>query len=265
MKSQVDPMTAFLRGTKMNYALNSFRRSSNAIAIKNRSVISRSPFKEAFGNGGNSLRDLLNSIYDNEILSIENVGDINGYSATENFVMCDIYCTLFSGEKIIVEIEKFRTKADIIPRLFGYMANDYSTQTDLSEINSNSHTRRGISHWDSRSFDVDYRLMPVRIIGILDFQIDADSKMCGSFIQRYGVTVQKGQLASEIIKNELGRLIDFTILQLPLAPDNYESCETDAEKWSILMRDSDRFSEKNVESTLEDASQKHSKVLKCDL
>ena len=257
--------SAFRRVTRFSHALNSFRKSTNAIAIIERTVSSRSAFTEAFGNGGNSLRDLLNSIYDDEILSIENVGEISRHSTTNNFLMCDICCTLLSGEKIIVEIEKFRAKADIIPQLFGYMAKDYSKQTDFGSIDSTTNIHRGLVNLDRRISHADYRLMPVRIIGILDFQIDADSKRCGSFIQRYGVSVQKGQQASELISDELGRLIDFTILQLPLAPDNYESCETDAEKWSILMRDSDRFSEKNVESIPEDASQKHSKLLKGDL
>lgn len=265
LTSHVNMKPAFLRVARFNHSLNLFRMSTSMIAIKERAVNSRSAFKEAFGNGGNSLRDLLNAIYDNEILSIENVGEISRHSSTKNFLMCDICCTLLSGEKIIVEIEKFRAKADIIPLLFGYMAKDYSKQTDLGSIDSTMSIHREYVNPDRRISHADSKLMPVRIIGILDFQIDADAKRCGSFIQRYGVSVQKGQQASEAIAGELGRLIDFTILQLPLAPDNYESCETDAEKWSILMRDSDRFSEKNVESIPEDASQKHSKVLKGDL
>lgn len=227
-------------------------RFSTVTTPKISKFASDTPFKRAFGRGGNSLRDLLNSIYDEDIKSIEKLDVVNKNLFPNRFLMYDVFCTLSSGEKIIVEIEKFDSRADIIPRLFGYMARDYSEQSEVGLFNSRSRNFLKVPERDINKFDDTFKLVPIRIIGILDFQVDCDRSKCGSFIQRYGATVQKGQTASDLVQDELSRLLDFTILQLPLAPNDYESCETDAEKWSILMRDSDRFSEEIIVSAVED-------------
>lgn len=228
--------------------------TSTVTAPKVSKLASDTPFKRAFGRGGNSLRDLLNSIYDEDIKSVEKLDVVNKNLFPSRFLMYDVFCTLSSGEKIVVEIEKFDSRADIIPRLFGYMARDYSEQSEVGLFHSQSKNFLKVPERDIKKFDDTFKLVPIRVIGILDFQIDCDVRKCGSFIQRYGATVQKGQVASNLVQNELSRLLDFTILQLPLAPNDYESCETDAEKWSILMRDSDRFSEEIGELAIEDVT-----------
>ena len=263
-------MRSFITRAKRLPAANLAVRLSSATSPQSKTLTSDTPFKRAFGRGGNSLRDLLNSIYDEDIKSIEKLDVVNKSLFPNRFLMYDVYCTLSSGEKIIVEIEKFDSRADIIPRLFGYMARDYSEQSEVGLFSSRSKIFLKLPERDVNKFDDTFKLVPIRIIGILDFQIDCDQSKCGSFIQRYGATVQKGQVASDVVQEELSRLLDFTILQLPLAPNDYESCETDAEKWSILMRDSDRFSEEIVDSAFggiiaTDLTRKHHNLSKMTL
>jgi PD-(D/E)XK nuclease family transposase len=263
-------MRSFRTRTKIFPAVDLAARFSSVTSPLNPQLASDTPFKRAFGRGGNSLRDLLNSIYDEDIKSVEKLDVVNKNLFPNRFLMYDVFCTLSSGEKIIVEIEKFDNRADIIPRLFGYMARDYSEQSEVGLFHSRSQNFLKVPERDIEKFDDTFKLVPVRIIGILDFQIDCDQSKCGSFIQRYGATVQKGQTASDLVQDELSRLLDFTILQLPLAPNDYESCETDAEKWSILMRDSDRFTEEINNSAIADIaaidlSRKHHNLSKMTL
>ena len=236
-------MRSFRTRAKKFPEANLVERFSTVTYPQSPKLTSATPFKRSFGQGGNSLRDLLNSIYDEDIEFIEKLDVVSKNISPNRFLMQDVFCTLSSGEKVIVEIEKFNSRADIIPRLFGYTARDYSAQAEVGFFHSRSNKPVQVPERGINKFDDTFKLVPSRIIGILDFQIDCDQSKCGSFIQRYGATVQTGQITSHLIQDELSRLLDFTILQLPLAPNDYESYETHAEKWSILIRDSERFTE----------------------
>jgi hypothetical protein len=195
-------------------------------------------FKRAFGDDPENgpLAHLLNSVMrsdsqDHEIASIDAVElSFPGASTT----IFDIRCTLKSGAKIIVELQKAPMRSQIYDRMFGYVARDYTKQWFTEPALTDSKKRK-------------YALIPVRGLAILDFILD-DSVAplshrranSGQLVQHYYMQPSPSTVRPYAKgAARIAELADLTIVQLPLAPTMEEVAAglamSPAEKWAHLL------------------------------
>lgn len=189
------------------------------------------PFKRALGTmaAKDTLKHFLNSLLGEpvEIASIENV-EIK--SAVTRSVIFDVRCKLASGEKVIIELLKAPTRADFFDRLFGYLGGEYREQWRPG----------GRTEAGPRG----YRLIPVRMVAVLDFLIDRDATLSGSLIQHYHIKhapKDPTEVPAPAAVKRLGALSNVTFLQLPLAPDELSEDSADVVKWAHLLHHSSRY------------------------
>ena len=83
-------------------------------------------------------------------------------------------------------------------------------------------------------------LHPVRVIALLDYTLGADLLQSGAMIQRFSVSPAAGTVADPGIAARFAVLFDFTLVQLPLAPDVSEQSSA-AELWAHLLGRSDKY------------------------
>lgn len=193
------------------------------------------PFKRAFGTkeSVNTLKHLLNAVLRGtdssfDIAQVENV-HIN--SSQLRSVIFDVRCKLKSGEKVTVELQKVEMREQIVDRLIGYQAHDYREQWLRG-----GRTEAGLDG---------YRLVPVRVLALLDFLVDRDRNECGSLVQHFNIQHDRTSCASQVparaLEVRFKALSDITIMQLPLAPDRIDTDSTDAAKWAHLLRYSQKY------------------------
>lgn len=190
------------------------------------------PFKRAFHDKEN-IKNLLNALFeDSKDVKIKNVVSINESSrlgtkaARERSVIYDLHCTLDDNSEVIVELQKANQRSFIYERLVGYLSRDYSFQ------------------WMKGGKG--YKLTPVRVVAILDFTLHADPAKSGTFIQRFVLSPYPGTIATQESEKQLAELVNITTVQLPLAPDVVSACTTSAQKWAVLIRDSQNFSRHTI-------------------
>ena len=184
------------------------------------SLFCDSVFKRAFGMQKDNLQALLNAMYDEEDIKIVSIDNVEQSSVTSRTMIYDIFCTLSTGSRIIVEMQRADTKAQIAPRLIGYLSRDYSEQ------------------W--RKGGKGYELIPVRVLALLGFQFDKKREKCGSFLQRYRLRVNDGMECAVEVADKFHELVDVTLVQLPLAPNSFNECSKQSEKWGLLLLDSSK-------------------------
>ena len=190
------------------------------------------PFKLAFAKNNRNLQNLLNCLlFRHENVSITSIEDVTrpgtDASGVRN-VIYDVFCTLSNEERLIIEMQKSNQRADIIDRLVGYQARDYATQWEKGTTKTSG-----------------YKLIPVRVLAILGFKMASVPGCKDEMIQKFKISAVRPSAdfrISEPIERRFGEMSDYTIVQLPFAPDSPDKCVDDAEKWCVLLRDSGKFS-----------------------
>lgn len=185
------------------------------------------PFKRAFVNDDSkdTLRHLLSAVFDDitdcEAAVASSNEDLRSFLG--HLTIFDVRCKLSTNETVIIRLQKANRRPEIADRLIGYQACGYHEQWEQSE--------KG------------HELIPVRVLALLDFTIQHDLAICGSLVQRYYMQPAAGTDPSLALANRFGRLGDFTVVQLPLAPTKEQLTEasTPIEKWAHLLRYSGEY------------------------
>lgn len=192
-------------------------------------------FKRAFGSDSSkeTLKHLLNALMSEsgKPLDVSVIENVEFKDAVLRSVVFDVRCQLTSGERVIIEVQKADIATDMTDRLIGYMSYDYMTQW-----------RRGGKM--EAPVKGKYKLLPVRMLALLDFCLDDDSANCGSLVQHYHMQLSQAatQVSAPAAAKRLRELSDITIVQLPLAPDKIVDGMSDAEKWAHLLHSSQQYS-----------------------
>lgn len=180
------------------------------------------PFQKAFSDRL-VLKHFLSSFL-NTSDPIKSITDVQPGDSRIKNVILDVHCVLESGSKIIFKLQKatsIPSHAHMVDIAVGDVTKDY-----YSQLKINSLTKLD-------------PLTPVVAVVILDWSFI--SSPFGSFVQQYQSKIVRGS-PSPILESRLNELFDFTYVELNLAPKCLTPTSTDAEKWSILLRDSNTYS-----------------------
>lgn len=175
-------------------------------------------FKKIFGTEANKdlligfLNDLLELSGDKMIESLtylnsEQLGD----SMDERRAVYDVYCSTFGGERFIVEMQK--AKQDF----FKDRAIYYSSFAVRSQ---------GVR--SGRLMPWDYRLSPVYVIGILNFQLDEGAEKNGRVISK----VQLKDDDNEIFSDRL----NYIFVEMPKFNKTEADLNTSLDKWLYVIK-----------------------------
>jgi len=137
---------------------------------------------------------------------------------------------------VIIELQKAPMTVDMIDRSVGYVARDYSEQWLKSRVTESGRSK--------------YSLIPVLSVAILNWTFDTEVSLekaikKQSLVQRYVCTLKDGD-PTPSVQTRMQRLVDYTYIQLPLAPKTVTDSCSDIEKWAILLRDSELYSIEDI-------------------
>jgi predicted transposase/invertase (TIGR01784 family) len=175
-------------------------------------------FKKLFGEEANKdlLIDFLNQLlpahHQIATLKFRNP-EILGEMIHERKAIFDIHCEAQSGEKFIVEMQKAKVNFFKDRSLF------YAT------IPIREQAKKG---------DWDFRLTPVYMIAILDFQYDENEER-QKFLRSVNLKDQDG----EVFYDKL----NFKFIQMPLFNKKEDELETHFDKWIYLLKKLESFDE----------------------
>ena len=174
-------------------------------------------FKKIFGTEANKdiLISFLNTflefdgekaIEDIEYINPEQLGDTN----RERRAIYDVYCTTKEGERFIVEMQ--RAKQDY----FKDRALYYSSFAIREQGQ-----KGGDKPWD-------YHLMPVYVIGILDFRIDDDPTRADKVITRVRLKDDDNRTFSDRLQ--------LVFLEMPKFRKREDELESFSDKWLFVIK-----------------------------
>jgi predicted transposase/invertase (TIGR01784 family) len=175
-------------------------------------------FKKLFGEEANKdllidfLNQLLPSKHQITDLNFRNVKGISNLTH-ERKAIFDIHCQTQSGERIIVEMQKAKVNFVKDRSLF------YSTFPIREQA------KRG--EWD-------FRLTPIYLIAILDFQYDEQEEK-----QKFLRSVKLKDQDGDVFYDKL----NFKFLQMPLFIKEEDELETHFDKWIYLLKKLESFDE----------------------
>jgi predicted transposase/invertase (TIGR01784 family) len=158
------------------------------------------------------LNQLLQAYHQIAILKFRNP-EILGEMIHERKAIFDIHCEAQSGEKFIVEMQKAKVNFFKDRSLF------YAT------IPIREQAKKG--NWD-------FRLTPVYMIAILDFQYDENEER-QKFLRSVNLKDQDG----EVFYDKL----NFKFIQMPLFNKKEDELETHFDKWIYLLKKLESFDE----------------------
>ena len=175
-------------------------------------------FKKLFGEEANKdlLIDFLNQLLPahHQIVTLKfRNPEILGEMIHERKAIFDIHCEAQSGEKFIVEMQKAKVNFFKDRSLF------YAT------IPIREQAKKG---------DWDFRLTPVYMIAILDFQYDENEER-QKFLRSVNLKDQDG----EVFYDKL----NFKFIQMPLINKGEDELETHFDKWIYLLKKLESFDE----------------------
>ena len=199
------------------------------------------PFKRAFGGlgSGETLAHLLNAVLAEDAAhTVTQVDNVELKSAQLRSCIFDLTCTLSNGNKVIIELQKANLREEIIPRLVGYLSSAYSNQW-----------RPGGSSEDGTGR---YALVPIKMVAILGFMLESKKALSGSLVQNFSIAPRAGTAAPTALKT-FKKLLDFTVLQLPLAPMVLTADSSPAERWAHLLGRSDQYCLSTLPGALREA------------
>jgi len=120
----------------------------------------------------------------------------------------------------------------------GYLSNAYSNQWKPGGSSEDGTGR--------------YTLVPVKMVAILDFTLERNKALSGTLVQNFSITPRAGTAAPTALKT-FQTLLDFTVLQLPLAPKDLTDRSTPAERWAHLLGLSDTYCLSSLPAALHEA------------
>lgn len=175
-------------------------------------------FKKLFGEEANKdlLIDFLNQllparhqITDLSFRNVEGVAELSH----ERKAIFDIHCWTYSGERIIVEMQKAKVNFFKDRSLF------YSTFPIREQV------KRG--EWD-------FRLTPIYMIAVLDFQYDEQEEK-----QKFLRSVKLKDQDGDVFYDKL----NFKFLQMPLFTKGETELENHFDKWLYFLKKLESFDE----------------------
>jgi len=175
-------------------------------------------FKKLFGEEANKdlLIDFLNQLlpahHQIATLKFRNP-EILGEMIHERKAIFDIHCEAQSGEKFIVEMQKAKV----------------NFFKDRSLFHATIPIRK-----QAKKGDWDFRLTPVYMIAILDFQYDENEEL-QKFLRSVNLKDQDG----EVFYDKL----NFMFIQMPLFNKGEDELETHFDKWIYLLKKLESFDE----------------------
>ena len=171
-------------------------------------------FKKLFGEEASKdiLLDFLNAVLEDEVGEIVDLeyakNEHLGASEIDRKVVFDIFCRTASGERIIIEMQKF-------------------FQTHYKE-RSLYYTTFAIQEQAVKG-EWDFRLFPVYCISLLDFELrDSDVES-----EQYFHKVKLVELETGKVFNDK---LSFIYIEMPKFNKNLEDLETKIEKWMYLLK-----------------------------
>lgn len=175
-------------------------------------------FKKLFGEEANKdlLIDFLNQLLPvhHQIATLEfRNSEILGEMVHERKAIFDIHCESQSGEKFIVEMQKAKVNFFKDRSLF------YAT------IPIREQAKKG---------DWDFRLMPVYMIAILDFQYDENEER-----QKFLRSVKLKDQDGDVFYDKL----NFKFIQMPLFDKSENELESHFDKWIYFLKKLESFGE----------------------
>lgn len=180
-------------------------------------------FKKLFGEEANKdlLIDFLNQllpakhqITDLSFRNVEGAAEL----LQERIAIFDIHCQTYSGERIIVEMQKAKVNRAAF-RFFKDRSLFYSTFPIREQA------KRG--EWD-------FRLTPIYMIAILDFQYDEQEEK-----QKFLRSVKLKDQDGDIFYDKL----NFKFLQMPLFSKEEAELENHFDKWIYFLKKLESFDE----------------------
>jgi predicted transposase/invertase (TIGR01784 family) len=175
-------------------------------------------FKKLFGEEANKdlLIDFLNQLLPpiHQIASLEfRNSEILGEMVHERKAIFDIHCESYSGEKFIVEMQKAKVNFFKDRSLF------YAT------IPIREQAKKG--NWD-------FRLTPVYMIAILDFQYNENEER-QKFLRSVNLKDQDGDVFND--------KLTFKFIQMPLFVKGENELESHFDKWIYFLKKLESFDE----------------------
>jgi predicted transposase/invertase (TIGR01784 family) len=186
-------------------------------------------FKRAFGGLGSrkTLAHLLNAVLQENLAhEVAHIDNVELKSAQQRTCIFDLACTLQDGSRVIIELQKANMRDEIIPRLVGYQGSAYSNQW-----------KPGGSSDEGSS---PYALTPIKMVAIVNFTLERSKANSGSLVQNFSISPRAGVAAPSALKS-FQELLDFTVLQLPLAPKLLTPDSSAVDRWAHLLRSSDKY------------------------
>lgn len=182
-------------------------------------------FKKIFGTEANKdllisfLNQLLGLVGEKEIKDVTYLNPEQlGANVNERRAVYDVYCTAESGEHFIVEMQK--AKQDH----FKDRALYYSSFAIREQGSKGTATRP----WD-------YKLMPVYVVGLLNFVLDEEDGS-GDVITRVSLKDERNRVFS---KN-----LQFIFVEMPKFGKRVDELETFLDKWLYVIQNMNRLNDK---------------------
>ena len=173
-------------------------------------------FKKLFGEDASKdlLIDFLNQLlpFHHQISTLEfRNGEMMGEISHDRKAIFDIYCQAQSGEKFIVEMQKAKVNFFKDRSIF------YAT------IPIREQAKRG--EWD-------FRLTPIYMIAILDFQYDEHEER-----QKFFRSIKLKDQDGDVFYDKL----TFKFIQMPLFKKQEHELETHFDKWIYFLKNLESF------------------------
>ena len=152
----------------------------------------------------------------------------HGLSITDKITNFDLFCTSDSGEQFIVEMQ-FSPQHNYADRMLCYATYPIRAQLSKKLAERKEMAEKGMS-----LNKMDYGLMPIYVISLLNFSIDhaSDEALENGLMSRYAIrSGSDGELmtsALQFVYLELGRLM--------VSKDEPQKCRTLLEKFAFSLK-----------------------------
>jgi hypothetical protein len=182
------------------------------------------------------LNAVLNDSVEHKVTSINNV---ELKSTILRSCIFDVHCTLSNDSRVIIELQKANMRDELFVRL---VSRSYGEQWRPGGV---TEARTGGS----------YKLVPVKIVAIIDFTLEPVAAASGTLVQNYTMCARSGTAAPSALRR-LQELCDVTLVQLSLAPKDASSLNDmpPAALWAHLLRYSHLYSMATLPEALQAAA-----------
>ena len=152
----------------------------------------------------------------------------HGLSVSDKITTFDLFCTSDTGEQFIVEMQ-FSPQNNYADRMLCY-----ATYPIRSQLSRKLADRKERAEKGSSLDKMDYGLMPIYVISLLNFSIDHDSDgaLENGLVSRYAIS---NNCNGELMTNALS-FIYLELGRLKVTKDEPEKCRTLLEKFAFSLK-----------------------------